>query len=65
MLCYDHIKAGVEKEAAAACPICGRGICAEHANEHTMQIQRESGWTGHSTAHILCNTCLNAIESSS
>lgn len=65
MLCYDHMSAGTEREAVASCPICGRGICNEHANEHTMQIYRESGWTGHDTTYILCNTCLKAVTHSS
>lgn len=64
MLCYDHMKAGTQQEAVAACAICGRGVCLEHANEHEMQILRESGWTSHSTPYILCNTCLSAVAHS-
>ena len=65
MLCYDHMKAGTEKPAVASCPMCGRGVCAEHANEHSMQIRRESGWIGHTTTYILCDTCFHAISSAS
>ena len=37
----------IRDRAVAACAICGRGVCLDHANEHEMQIQRESGWSSH------------------
>lgn len=61
MFCYDHLKTGTQKEAVAVCPICGRGVCMEHAHEQRMQIKRESGWVGHETTYILCNTCFDAV----
>lgn len=64
MLCYDHMKAGTKKDAVAVCPICGRAACEEHVHEHTMRIRRESGWTGHETTYLLCDTCFNAIAPS-
>jgi hypothetical protein len=27
-----------------------------------MQIKRESGWVGHETTYILCNTCFDAVR---
>ena len=58
MKCYTHAKEGEDRDAVAACAVCGMGLCLEHAIEREIPlVERVSGWAGERAMHIVCDRC--------